>query len=102
MGFFALHAVVVMAKFECCLVEPRVQGEIGLQTGGIQEDGGELFCSNRPCSYIPGSSTFEWPRFCSGWGVVEELTDMIVKHDMRLFIGDQWQISQETMEDREH
>ena len=29
-----------------------------------------------------GSSSFEWPRWCSGWEKVEELTDMIAKHDM--------------------
>ena len=29
-----------------------------------------------------GSSSFEWPRYCSGWVEVQELTDMIVKHSM--------------------
>ena len=29
-----------------------------------------------------GSATFEWPRFCSGWDEVEELTDMLTKHSM--------------------
>ena len=29
-----------------------------------------------------GSSTFEWPRWCSGWNEVEELQDMITKHSM--------------------
>ena len=29
-----------------------------------------------------GSATFEWPRFCSGWVEVEELTDMLTKHSM--------------------
>ena len=28
-----------------------------------------------------GSSSFEWPRYCSGWEL-EELTSMIVKHSM--------------------
>ena len=28
------------------------------------------------------SSSFEGPRWCSGWQKVEELTDMIAKHDM--------------------
>ena len=28
------------------------------------------------------SSTFEWPRWCSGWTEVEELQDMITKHSM--------------------
>ena len=29
-----------------------------------------------------GSATFEWPRYCSGWVEVEELSDMMTKHNM--------------------
>ena len=29
-----------------------------------------------------GSSSFEWPRYCSGWTEVQELSNMIAKHDM--------------------
>ena len=29
-----------------------------------------------------GSSSFEWPRYCSGWVEVDELVDMIVRHNM--------------------
>ena len=29
-----------------------------------------------------GSASFEWPRFCTGWVEVEELNDMLTKHNM--------------------
>lgn len=29
-----------------------------------------------------GSSSFEWPRYCSGWGEIQELENMVVRHDM--------------------
>lgn len=29
-----------------------------------------------------GSSSFEWPRYCSGWDEIEALSDMIVRYDM--------------------
>ena len=82
MGITALHAVVFMAASQSTHLGETFQEGLGERRQESQVLVDNFASLTDVALESRGSSSFEWPRWCAGWTEVEELQDMITRHNM--------------------